>query len=600
MNLEISAEKVRDRLVSIFYGSFLLSTLGIAEAHAQEAVSSQPMAEIPKVSQLQESALPVSTNPMAQVTSVSQLRDVEPNAWAYEALRSLVERYGCIVGYPDRTYRGQRAMTRWEFAAGLNACLNVIERLIQDNITVLKEDLDKLTRLAQEFQAELSALGARVDNLEKRTAFLEDHQFSTTTKLSGLTFLNITGASAGGDVRVDATNLNVPLEFRSPGRDPATGQPIVSKQPNNSQITFSFLTWLTFSTSFTGKDTLVTQLAAGNGNSPANVYASAGQYNTFGVPFTDQTAGPDVGVPDVIIRELFYSFPVTDNVQVTIGPRVNWYRYFDNNRFTFFLNGAGSFNSGGSSLLNAVDRGAGAVVSWQIIPQLKLNVAYLGEADEFLPGPPFNTASDPSKGLFGGTNTATAELSFSPSSNFTARFLYTRSMIQALGGTIGGPTGEPLYGIADAGPGRGLDINPNDGGLDSSPANSFSFNFDWLITSGFGLFGRYTFGNTILAPIDQPVNAQAFQFGFGFPDLGKEGALGTLSFLVPFDVVAGEKYLVSNGGNGGTQYEFEATYYFPVIDGIAVVPAFMFIGNPNNFSNNPGIFIGNMRLQYSF
>jgi carbohydrate-selective porin OprB len=143
-------------------------------------------------------------------------------------------------------------------------------------------------------------------------------------------------------------------------------------------------------------------------------------------------------------------------------------------------------------------------------------------------------------------------------------------------------------------------VNPFDGGLGNSPANTFSVNFDWLITQGFGIFGRYSFGNTILQPIDRPVNAQAFQFGLGFPDLFKEGALGTFSFLVPFDVVAGQKYLVSNGGNGGTQYEFEATYYFPMTNGIALVPAVMFIGNPNNFSNNPGIFIGNMRIQYSF
>ena len=71
---------------------------------------------------------------MEQVTSVNELRDVEPTAWAYEALRSLVERYGCIVGYPDRTFRGNRALTRWEFAAGLNACMNVMERLIQENV----------------------------------------------------------------------------------------------------------------------------------------------------------------------------------------------------------------------------------------------------------------------------------------------------------------------------------------------------------------------------------------------------------------------------------------------------------------------------------
>ncbi|HAA28121.1 MAG TPA: hypothetical protein DCE56_11165, partial [Cyanobacteria bacterium UBA8553] len=50
-------------------------------------------------------------DPLAQVTSVSQLTDVDPTHWAFQALQSLVERYGCIEGYPDRTYRGNRALT---------------------------------------------------------------------------------------------------------------------------------------------------------------------------------------------------------------------------------------------------------------------------------------------------------------------------------------------------------------------------------------------------------------------------------------------------------------------------------------------------------
>ena len=71
-----------------------------------------------------------AVDPMDQVTNVSQLSDVSPGDWAYEALRNLVERYGCIAGYPDGTFRGNRAMTRYEFAAGLNSCLQQIERLI--------------------------------------------------------------------------------------------------------------------------------------------------------------------------------------------------------------------------------------------------------------------------------------------------------------------------------------------------------------------------------------------------------------------------------------------------------------------------------------
>ena len=60
---------------------------------------------------------------LEQVTSVSQFSDVQPTDWAFQALQSLVERYGCIAGYPNGTYRGNRALTRYEFAAGLNACL---------------------------------------------------------------------------------------------------------------------------------------------------------------------------------------------------------------------------------------------------------------------------------------------------------------------------------------------------------------------------------------------------------------------------------------------------------------------------------------------
>jgi len=37
---------------------------------------------------------------MAQITSVSQLSDVQPTDWAFQALQSLVERYGVIAGYP--------------------------------------------------------------------------------------------------------------------------------------------------------------------------------------------------------------------------------------------------------------------------------------------------------------------------------------------------------------------------------------------------------------------------------------------------------------------------------------------------------------------
>ena len=133
---------------------------------------------------------------LSQVTNVNQLRDVSPADWAYEALRSLVDRYGCIAGFPNQTYRGNQALSRYEFAAGLNSCLNQIERLVASSEAVVREDLDTISRLTQEFEAELATLSGRVDDIESRTAFLEDNQFSTTTKLRGEVSFAL---SCGGD-----------------------------------------------------------------------------------------------------------------------------------------------------------------------------------------------------------------------------------------------------------------------------------------------------------------------------------------------------------------------------------------------------------------
>jgi hypothetical protein len=73
--------------------------------------------------------IPASDRSLNQLTNVSQLRDVSPGDWAYQALQTLVERYGCIVGYPNQTFGGQQALSRYEFAAGLNACLNSKEAI---------------------------------------------------------------------------------------------------------------------------------------------------------------------------------------------------------------------------------------------------------------------------------------------------------------------------------------------------------------------------------------------------------------------------------------------------------------------------------------
>jgi hypothetical protein len=159
---------------------------------------------------------------------------------------------------------------------------------------------------------------------------------------------------------------------------------------------------------------------------------------------------------------------------------------------------------------------------------------------------------------------------------------------------VGGATGEPIYGVADDGFG---------GTIGDAPADTFAVSFDWTVLDWLGVFGRYNYGSTNIFPRNPDlengeVNAQAFQVGVAFPDLVKEGGLGTFSFVVPFDVLDGEEFLAAGNGDGGTQYEFEVTYYYPVNDNVAIVPAFYLVANPNNFEDNPNIYVGNVRMQF--
>ncbi len=129
--------------------------------------ASDPLANVADIQPLDATDESDEASDMDQVTSVSQLADVKPTDWAFQALQSLVERYGCIVGYPDKTYRGNRALTRYEFAAGLNACMDRINELIAAGTAdlVKKEDLLAVQRLQEQFATELATLRGRVGAL---------------------------------------------------------------------------------------------------------------------------------------------------------------------------------------------------------------------------------------------------------------------------------------------------------------------------------------------------------------------------------------------------------------------------------------------------
>jgi hypothetical protein len=240
-----------------------------------------------------------------QVTSISQFSDVKPTDWAYQALSNLVERYGCVAGYPNGTFKGDQAMTRYEAAALLNACL--------DRVT---ETTDELKKLMQEFEKELAVLRGRVDGLEAKVGELHATQFSTTTKLSGqATFVVGANTFSGSAINTGANTVNrAPNEFTGRPRTPV---------PLPNATTFNYDVQLTFDTSFTGKDLLRTNLRAGNfGNS-----VFGGEPHSLGLAELEvafeEDCGTGVDCGDVVsIDKLFYQWPLGGGITATLGARV--------------------------------------------------------------------------------------------------------------------------------------------------------------------------------------------------------------------------------------------------------------------------------------
>jgi len=246
-----------------------------------------------------------------QVTSISQFSDVRPTDWAYQALSNLIDRYGCVAGYPNGTFKGGQAMTRYEAAALLNACLDRIS-----------EVTDELKKLMAEFEKELAILRGRVDGLEAKVGELEASQFSTTTKLQGDTVFVIGANAFGGS---QANNFTAAAPFT-----PAASNGRNTNRAIGGATVFNYDVRLNFLTSFTGKDLLYTRLRSGN---------------FVGSPFLPNNAGGNGSLPNLMtldrafgtgtnganangnlnnvvqLDRLYYRFPLGAQFTALVGPR---------------------------------------------------------------------------------------------------------------------------------------------------------------------------------------------------------------------------------------------------------------------------------------
>ncbi len=505
-----------------------------------------------------------------QVTSITQFSDVYPTDWAYQALSNLIERYGCVAGYPNGTYRGNRAMTRFEAAALLNACL--------DRVT---EVTDELKRLMKEFEKELAILKGRVDGLEAKVGELEATQFSTTTKLKGKTTFVIGANAFGGDAEV-AEQFGVQRGVNKFPNSPKMADVAAS---NLGATTFNYDQQLDFDTSFTGKDLLKLRLRTGNfQNSAFGFNASTGINSPFAFGDTYATAsGMEAAFEEGVIgnaisvNRLFYQFPLGSDFTVTAGGVVRqddmlavWPSAYPADSVLDFFTYAGA---PGTYNLNL---GSGAGIWWQK-DAFSISANYVSNNGN--DGNP-NVGGIATEGAGG---TGTVQVAYAKDNwGLAAAYNYTS---ENTGFNLYQSTGTPLATQV------GLLGNTNSVGVSAwwTPENA-----GWIpsISTGWGLNSTSGSKDTTLLGYDfDSATTQSWYVGLQWADVFLKGnsagmAVGQQGFVTSLGLGSNntfsnrqasdaEEALVRDG-----QYAWEWWYMFQVTDNISVTPAIFYLSRP--------------------
>ncbi len=513
--------------------------LGLA---ISSSVSAQTVTDNSQLlNQLQSYGREGKTNSLNQVTNVNQLRDVSPADWAYEALRSLVDRYGCIVGYPNQTYRGNRALSRYEFAAGLNSCLNQIERLIASSEAVLREDIDTLNRLIQEFEAELATISGRVDNIESRTAFLEENQFSTTTKLEGEVVFGL------------AQEFNY-----------------------DNEVVFQDRVRLAFVSSFTGQDALYTRLDAGNAQTFNGIETGAFTYS-----FDNDN--------NVEIGWLAYYFPIGDKIDIYLPAAFPLWQDFVPTLSPYldsFTGATGSLSSFGESspiYKIGLASGGGIGINYTPIDSVTISGGFFG-------GDTFNPDADTDGGIFN------EEYSFL--GQVTVSLLEDKLQLAAtyVNGQFSPNANDIAAGdlsantIFDLGVGTGSARQPL-GAFRKVSVNAYGVAASYEIGSRIAInaFGMYADADPAQGSGEES-EIWSYGIGLAFPDLIKEGSLGGI-------IIGAEPY---KGGEDDLPLHIEGFYKYEFNDYISITPGLIWIQSPNGGEDEDDAVIGVVRTTFTF
>lgn len=334
---------------------------------------------------------------MEYIPSVSELSDVKPTDWAYQALKSLVERYRVIAGDTNGKFRGNQPLTRYEFASALATTFSAVQDLLANAISdeYVRQDAIIIQRLRREFAKNLADLEQRIDRTEIKNAELTANQFSTTTKLKGQTIVAVTGGTNASNTIIARSRLSL-------------------------------------QTSFQGRDYLVTELEGGNNGNDAIGQEQVEGLDLLGSQgiFADGSGLKYAQFsPDLRLRKLAYTFNPGSDISVTVGAKLSPRDFIDKNIYA--NNEAVDFSSGlflNNPLIvqNPIDQngGAGIAVNWQ--PQNRSFSArglYIGANSNIS-----NNGGD-NGGLFGDNRQASLEVEFQPLEKLKLKLQYTNASV---------------------------------------------------------------------------------------------------------------------------------------------------------------------------
>jgi len=152
------------------------------------------------------------------VAFAQEFPDVPPDHWAYDAIQKLVDA-GIIIGYPDGTFSGKRAMTRYEFAEALARAISSLGEGKQGPAGPAgppgpagpagppgpagpgTEQVAALQKMVDEFKDELASLGVDVEALRRDLAALNDRVTALEEEQARVRWTGTANLIALGDVR---------------------------------------------------------------------------------------------------------------------------------------------------------------------------------------------------------------------------------------------------------------------------------------------------------------------------------------------------------------------------------------------------------------